>query len=139
MDYRGVETTAEYVARFETGADWRAEIETLARDCGIDAGWFVGLGAVQDATVFYYDQKEQTYLSQTFEEPLEVAACIGNVSILDGEQFAHTHAVLSREDGSTIAGHLDAATVFAGELYMRALDAELEREYDDQTGLDCWL
>ena len=40
MHYRAVETTDEYVARLETGADWRAEIEALAADVGADAGWF---------------------------------------------------------------------------------------------------
>jgi predicted DNA-binding protein with PD1-like motif len=138
MDYRSVETTEEYVCRLDHGADWRAEIESLADDEGIDAAFFYGLGAVEDAEVWFYDQDRQEYDSMVFTEPLEVAACMGNVSWLDGERFAHTHAVLSRPDGEAIAGHLDSATVWAGELYVRAFEQSLERAHDEPTDLDLW-
>ena len=138
MDYLEVEGTREFVARLDHGADWRGQIEAFAADEGIGSAFFVGLGAVQDATILYYDQDDQEYLSTTFDEHLEMAACIGNVSDLNGEPFAHTHAVLSREDGSTVAGHLDRATTFAGELHVRAFDADLERAHDETTDLDLW-
>ncbi|ACV46895.1 MULTISPECIES: PPC domain-containing DNA-binding protein [Halomicrobium] len=138
MDYREVETTREYVCRLETGRDWRAQIEDFADEQGIDAAFFQGLGAVEDAEIYFYDQERQEYDAVTFPEPLEVAACVGNVSLLDGEPFAHTHAVLSRPDGSALAGHLNSATVFAGELHVRAFDAELAREHDETTDLDLW-
>jgi predicted DNA-binding protein with PD1-like motif len=139
MHYREVSATEEYVARFETGGDWREQIESFAREQGIEAAWFQGLGAVQDAELWYYDQGEQEYYPVEFDEHLEVAACVGNVARLDGELFAHTHAVLGRETGETLSGHLNAGTVFAGELHVRAFEEPLEREYDETTGLDLWL
>ncbi|MDS0282554.1 PPC domain-containing DNA-binding protein [Haloarcula onubensis] len=138
MDYRSVETAQEYVCRLDHGADWRGEIEKLADEEGVDAAFFYGLGAVQDAEVWFYDQDRQEYDSMVFSEPLEVAACVGNVSWLEGERFAHTHAVLSRPDGEAIAGHLNSATVWAGEVYVRAFDTHLEREHDEPTDLDLW-
>ena len=138
MDYLEVEGEREFVARLAHGEDWRAQIEAFTAEEGIGSAFFVGLGAVQDAEVLYYDQNDHEYRPETFDEPLEVAACTGNVSELDGEPFAHTHAVLSRADGSTVAGHLDSATTFAGELYVREFDARLEREHDDMTDLDLW-
>jgi predicted DNA-binding protein with PD1-like motif len=139
MNYREVSGDREFVARLGHGEDWRAEIESLAADEDVDAAWFVAMGAVQDATVWFYDQSELEYREVKFDEPLEVAACVGNVSWLDGDRFAHTHAVLSRESGQTLAGHLDSATVFAGELYMRTFEDELRREHDEPTDLDLWL
>ncbi|EMA25937.1 MULTISPECIES: PPC domain-containing DNA-binding protein [Haloarcula] len=138
MDYREVDSTSEYVCRLAHGADWRGEIEAFADEQGIDAGFFYGLGAVQDAELMFYDQDRTEYDSLTFDEPLEVAACMGNISQLDGERFAHTHAVLSRPDGEAIAGHLNAGTVWAGELYVRGFDTALEREHDEPTDLDLW-
>jgi len=138
MDYRELDGAREFVARLDHGGDWRAQIEEFAADEGIEAAFFVGLGAVQDVEFYFYDQAEGEYYPEVFDEPLEVAACVGNVSSLDGEPFAHTHAVCSREDGSTVAGHLNAATVFAGELYVREFDAELHREHDPTTDLDLW-
>ncbi|SNZ15083.1 hypothetical protein SAMN06269185_2372 [Natronoarchaeum philippinense] len=139
MNYREVTTTGEYLARLDTGADWRAEIEALAAEVDADAAWFAAMGAVQDAELWFYDQDSCEYQSMTFDEPLEVASCVGNVAYLDGERFAHTHAVLSRPSGQALAGHLDSGTVWAGEVYLRAFEDELDREYDETTELDLWL
>ncbi|WP_435359898.1 PPC domain-containing DNA-binding protein [Haloarchaeobius sp. DFWS5] len=139
MHYREVSTAREFVVRLETGRDWRAQTEELATEEEMDAAWFTGLGAVQDADVWFYDQDRQEYDAAAFDEPLEVAACVGNVSDLNGEPFAHTHAVLSRPSGQALAGHLDAATVWAGELYVREFEEPLVREHDETTDLDLWL
>jgi len=138
MNYLEVEGGREFVARLDHGGDWRAQIEAFAADEGVTSAFFFGLGAVQDAEILYYDQSDKEYYPVEFDEPLEMAACMGNVSDLDGEPFAHTHAVFSRDDGSTVAGHLNSATVFAGELYVRTFDAELERAHDEPTELDLW-
>jgi hypothetical protein len=138
MDYREVEGGREFVARLEHGRDWREQIEAFAAEEDVDAAFFVGLGAVQDAEIYFYDQEEQEYYPVEFDEPFEVAACVGNVSHLDGERFAHTHAVLTREDGTALGGHLNRATTFAGELYVREFDTHLEREHDETTALDLW-
>ncbi len=139
MNYRAVEPAGEYVARLETGADWRAEIESLADAVEADAAWFTALGAVQDAELWFYDQNACEYNPIEFDEPLEVASCTGNVSWLEGERFAHTHVTLSDDEGTTYAGHLNEATVWAGEVHMRAFEEPLEREYDETTELDLWL
>ena len=138
MNYREVSATREYVGRLDHGADWRGEIESLADEQGIDAGWFTALGAVQDAEIWFYDQTDGEYQSVEFDEHLEVASCVGNVSLLEGERFAHTHAVLSRPSGQAIAGHLNSGTVFAGEVHLRAFDEELVRHHDETTDLDLW-
>jgi len=139
MEYEEVSTDREFLARLETGAEWRSEIEGLAAETGVEAGWFSALGAVQDAEIWFYDQDEKSYEPVEFSEPLEMAACLGNISMLDGERFAHTHVVLSRPSGQAIAGHLERATVFAGELHLKELDTSLEREHDAATELDLWL
>jgi len=138
MDYRQVKGGREFVTRMSHDKDWRAQIEAFAADEGLDAAFFYGLGAVQDAELYFYDQTEQEYYPEPFDEPLEVAACVGNLSLLDGEPFAHAHMILSRADGSTVAGHLHTATTFAGELYIRELEGTLEREHDPVTDLDLW-
>jgi predicted DNA-binding protein with PD1-like motif len=138
MHYQRVEGDREFVARLEHGRDWRGQIEAFADDEDIDAAFFFGLGAVQDATVHFYDQDVQEYHPVEFDEPLEVTTALGNISHLGDGRFAHTHVTLSRPDGSVIGGHLDSATTFAGELYIREFDAHLEREHDEVTDLDLW-
>lgn len=138
MNYQRVECDREYVARLEHGRDWREQIETFADEEEIDAAFFFGLGAVQDATVKFYDQESKEYDAVELDEPLEVTTALGNVSHLGDGRFAHTHVTLSRPDGSMVGGHLDSATTFAGELYVREFDTHLDRERDEVTGLDLW-
>ncbi|MFP4590816.1 MAG: PPC domain-containing DNA-binding protein [Halobacteriales archaeon] len=138
MRYREVRADGAYVLRLSTGGDWRAQIERLAEAEGVEAGWFVGLGAVRRAALWYYDQSAGEYRPFEVDEPMEVAACGGNLSLLDGAPFAHTHAVLSDAAGRTVAGHLDAAEVFAGEVVVWAFERPLERVPDPETDLDLW-
>ena len=139
MNARELSVDREFLASLEHGTDWREEIEEFAAREGIESAWFNAMGAVQDAEVWFYDQDDKEYLSVQFDEPLEVAACVGTVALLDGEPFAHTHAVLSRPSGQAVAGHLNAATVFAGEVYLRSFEEPLAREHDETTDLDLWL
>mgnify|MGYP002761019091 CR=1 FL=1 len=77
MDYREVEGAREYVARLDHGVGWRSQIEDFADEEGIDAAFFVGLGAVQDATLLFYDQDDQEYYDVEFDEPFEVVPAVG--------------------------------------------------------------
>jgi hypothetical protein len=139
MNSRELSVRAEYVVSLEHGADWREELEAFAAREGVESAWFNGMGAVSDAEVWFYDLDDLEYRAVEFDEPLEVAACVGNVALLEGEPFAHTHAVLSRESGQALGGHLNAATVFSGEVYLRAFEEPLVRERDAVTDLDLWL
>lgn len=139
MHHREVTSTDEYVLRFDGGEDWRGGIEGFAREHDIEAGVFYGLGAVEDAELWYYHQGRGAYESTTLDEHLEVSACVGNVSVLDGDAFAHTHVVLGRPGGETLSGHLNAGRVFAGELYLRAFEEPLVREHHASTDLDLFL
>ena len=139
MHHREVTPTGEYVCRYAGGEDWRGGIEAFARERSVEAAFFTGLGAVEDAEVWYYHQDSGEYDPVEFDEHLEVSACVGNVSLLDDEPFAHTHAVLGPPSGETLSGHLNAGTVFAGELHLRAFEEPLVRERHPETDLDLWL
>jgi predicted DNA-binding protein with PD1-like motif len=139
MHVRTATPTDTLVCRLETGQPWRRSLEAYAADHAIDAAWFTGMGAVQEATIAFYEQDAQSYERVHFDEPLEVASCVGNIAVLDGSPFAHTHMVLSRPDGTTVAGHLDEATVFAGELQLQVFEQPLERQHHEATGLALWL
>lgn len=138
MQYREVTRDRTFVLRLSHGQDWRGQLERFAEAEGIEAGWFVGLGSVRAAELWYYDQEAGRYEPFEVAEPMEVACCVGNLSLLDGEVFAHTHAVLSDPAGRSVAGHLDRAEVFAGEVGVIAFEGPLERTPDAETDLDLW-
>jgi len=136
MKFSGVETVGEYVGSMKLGADWRAEIEAMYAAVDGDAAWFSAFGGVTDAEVSFYDQGDCSYGPTMFDEPMEVASCTGNIAQIndwtdEDTPHAHTHAVLARDNGDVVAGHLNAGTVFVGEIYMRTFETSLTREYDE--------
>jgi len=131
MEIRSVQSVGEYVGTMKPGEDWRAELEAMYTAADADAAWFTAIGGVTDAEVSFYDQTDCSYGPTMFDEPMEVASCVGNVAQIAGDEsapYAHTHVVLARSDGSVVAGHLNTATVFVGEVYMRVFDTEFTRE-----------
>ncbi|MGM0398881.1 MAG: PPC domain-containing DNA-binding protein [Halobacteriota archaeon] len=138
MDYREVSGGREFLLTLSYGADWREEIEAFAAEKSVEAAWFVGTGAFEDADLQYFDQDAFAFETVSFEEPLEVAACVGSVSLRDGDPIADAHVTLSRPSGQAIAGRLDRGTVFTGECYLRTFEEPLERERSETTGRDGW-
>ncbi|GAA0296317.1 PPC domain-containing DNA-binding protein [Halarchaeum salinum] len=138
MDAREVTGEREFAVRFEHGAEWIAEIESFAAAADVEAGWFHATGAVEDAELAYYDQDAFAYETVRYDEPLEVASCTGTIALRDDEPAISAHVVLSRPSGQSVAGALERATVFDGELYCRTFDDYLTRDVDPAGGRALW-
>jgi len=129
----------ELIVRLKHDADLVQTMTELVRSRGIEAGSFTVIGALKRARLGYYDQKNHEYRELKIDSPHEMASCVGNVSLKDGEPFIHAHVVLADETGNTKAGHLLEGVVFAGEVHLRQLEGpRLERKYDEVTGLSLW-
>ena len=130
----------ELIVRLKHDADLVQTITELARSKGMEAGSFIAIGALKRARLGYYDQKNHEYREMEIDTPHEMASCIGNVSLKDGEPFVHAHVVLADEAGNTKAGHLFEGIVFAAEVHLHQLEGpRLERKYDEVTGLSLWI
>lgn len=128
------------MGRLAHGADLLEEITGICRDNNIRMGRVEAIGAVSGARLGYYNQEVREYEYFTAEQPLEIVAMKGNISLKDGEPMVHAHVVLSDENGDAFGGHLAAGTIiFACECVIEVFDgAVLERKPDDQTGLPLW-
>lgn len=129
-----------HLLRLPTGADIVTEITRFAEERGIEAAWFTYLGAVRHAALRYYDQDALEYRDFTIDRHLEVLSGVGNVSLLDGAPFLHTHAVFGDEEGRTYGGHLAVGCeVWALEVRLDELIGDaLVRLPDEATGLSLW-
>jgi len=97
------------------------------------------IGALSRAKLGYYDQLSHEYGTFSLEEPMELASCLGNISLRDGRPFVHAHAVLSDRTGRTWGGHLTSGIIFAAELYLQKHSGlPLKRVPDSTTGLYLW-
>jgi len=119
--------------------DLLGAVTQRARQSGVKAGFFFLIGTLKNAVLGYYHDGK--YESIKIDEPLEIASCVGNVSVKDsGELVIHGHMVVSNKRGEAFGGHLMsgcrvAATV---ELVMVEADVALRRAFDEKTKLHLW-
>lgn len=139
MLIREFESGRSLLARLDHGEEIIGQITSIIRENDIRAGQLNIIGALEQAEIGYYDQVTHIYQGVQINEPVELASCSGNISLLKGQPYAHVHAVLSGMTGTVWAGHLTSGRIFAAELYIQELiGRDLIRSPDSVTGLNLW-
>lgn len=125
-----------YALVFETGDEAMAGLVSIAKEHGLAASQFTGVGAFRSATLGYFDLDRKDYERIEIGEQVEVLSLVGDVT-LDGEQpKVHAHVVVGRRDGSTLGGHLLEASVRPTlEVILTESPAHLQRQFDPDVGL----
>ncbi len=125
--------------RAEHNSDIMSFIAQFAKRNEITTATFTALGALKSAKLGFYNQEKHEYSEMPLTTPQEIACCVGNISLKEGEPFVHAHAVLADENGNTLGGHLLGGRVFAAEIHVTELTgANLIRKHDAVTGLALW-
>jgi len=140
LKYRAFKPGRRFLAGLPHNEDLIRSIETFCREASVQMATFSLIGSVRSFTIGGYDQKQQVYVTFTEQEPREIIACTGNVSLKDGNPVVHAHIALSDDQGNTLGGHLFSDTIlFAGEIDLQELEGSpLGRAYDTKTGLMLW-
>ncbi len=121
---------------FDKGDEVVANLLTFARAQRLGGAEFIGLGALSDAVLGYFDWQKKDYRRIVLDEQVEVLNLTGNIALEDGEPKLHPHIVLGKADGSAHGGHLLEAHVRPTlEVIVTELPAHLERRSDPETGL----
>ena len=105
----------------------------------IRGGQVTGIGAVNEATLRYYNPATKTFVDKTFQEQMELTSVSGNVAEIAGALAVHLHVTLGRSDYSIVGGHLrDAYIRGAGELFFYPLNSKIVKTKDNVTGLNLY-
>ena len=138
MSWAQVGRGRTFIVKLDYGTDFLDSITGISKKLDISSGYFTALGAVQKAAFYYYDQVKKKYIPHTMNRRMEIAACIGNVSVLEGQSFVHAHVVFSDSAGKAYGGHLmKGAVIFSCELPLDEVDGVvIGRTFDPQTGLN---
>jgi predicted DNA-binding protein with PD1-like motif len=129
------------MGRLTKGDDLLLALERLCQEHNITLGEVRALGAVTKARVGFYNQEERQYYFLDLNQPLEILALVGNISIKDGKPMVHAHVTLADGEGRAYGGHLAEGTpVFACEFAIHEYTADqvLTRRNDPETGLMLW-
>lgn len=139
MDHRAVAQGPQrtVVAVFDTGDDVMEGLTAIAEQQQLSAAALTAIGAVQTATLGWYDLDEQEYVPIEVGEQAEVLSLVGDVARgPDGGPAVHVHAVLGLRDGSTRGGHLLQAVVRPTlEVVLTETPARLAKTYRPEVGL----
>jgi predicted DNA-binding protein with PD1-like motif len=119
--YPSADGAAAFVS-LARGEDLLEGLNAAVRELGFEAATLQVIGAVEEATVGYYDPERKEYVPISTGHA-EITAGLGNVSIRDGEPFIHLHLTLGRRDGSCVGGHaMEGCRAYIAEAYLRRLD-----------------
>jgi predicted DNA-binding protein with PD1-like motif len=125
-----------FVVVLDTGEEAVECLLSFARENGITAAAFTGIGAFRDVTLGFFDIEEKEYEPIRIDEQVEVVTLVGNFATKDGEPKLHPHVVVSKRNGQAFGGHLMKAHVRPTlEVVVTEAPAELRRETDPETGL----
>lgn len=104
-------TAHGYVLRLDAGEEIVASLQAFARTHGIGSALIAGLGAAGPVDLGYFVRGSREYVTRRFEGDYEIGSLTGNLSRMDGEPFAHCHAVIGGPDLVAYTGHLFRAIV----------------------------
>lgn len=131
--------TRTFVVALDTGDPMIESITRFAAEQGLAASEFTAIGALASARLAYFDPARRDYVQIPLEEQLEMASLNGRITRPEGREgdpHLHVHCVLSRRDGSPVAGHLIEAEVRpTAEVFITDSPAELHRRIDPESGL----
>ncbi len=127
----------KYILTIDKGEEVINAITKFAKKENIKLATFSGIGAVSSATIGYYELSTKSYRGKDFSGNLEVTSLLGNIAILKGEQFVHSHITISDENLNVFGGHLKQAVVGVTlEVVVELIDGEIERKFSDEIGLN---
>ena len=128
-----------YIVSIDNHQEIVGALNAFCKEQGIGCGLIEGLGAVNTATLRFLDPATKKYVDKTFDEQMEIASLVGNISEKDGEVYLHIHVTLGRRDYTVVGGHLLCATINgACELAIKKLDGSVGRRFDEETGLNLY-
>lgn len=125
-----------YIIRCDIGEEIVSVLTDFAQENGIYSGTVIGIGALKNITLGYVDIPNKDYIRKEFEGMYELLNLTGNFTKIDGKAMLHCHAVLSDAHFTVYGGHLFSGIVaVTGEFYIRPGNIQINRAYDDATGI----
>ena len=135
-DHHGTRT---FAVALVSGEPLMESITRFAAENGLAASEFTAIGAFASAKLALFDPDKKGYVDIPVEEQVELASLNGRITRPEGgegEPHLHVHCVLSRRDGSAIAGHLlEAQGRPTAEVFITDSPTELHRRTDPESGL----
>ena len=105
------EPTKQYAVIFYQGDEAFSGLSEFADKYHITSAHFTAIGALNGATLGWFDPQRKMYKKIPINGQQEVIGMSGDIALYQGKPVVHTHMVVGSPDGTTRAGHILAAYV----------------------------
>jgi len=130
------EPTKQYAVIFYTGDEAFSGLLEFAQKYHVTSAHFTAIGAVNGATLGWFDPQRKMYKKIPINGQHEVIGMSGDVALYQGKPVVHTHMVLGASDGTTRAGHVLAAYASPTLEVMVTVDpVAMQKRFDPETDL----
>jgi len=128
--------TREYAVIFAKGDEAFSGLLAFADEYHVTSAHFTAIGALNGATLAWFDPQRKMYKKIPIEGQVEVLSMIGDIALYQGKPIVHTHMVVGMSDGTTRGGHLLAAYVSPTLEVMVTVDPiAMHKRFDPDTDL----
>ena len=135
MDYKRFGNSI--IARMDKGEEILQQLEVISQKENIRLASVSALGATNDMTVGVFRTGEKKYYANHFTGDMEIVSLTGTVSTMDGNYYAHLHMSAGDADGHVFGGHLNRCVISATcEMVIQVIDGEVDREFNQEVGLN---
>ncbi|WP_461863502.1 PPC domain-containing DNA-binding protein [Thermococcus sp.] len=127
-----------FLFRIPEGEEILSFINEFAKRHNIFIGTVYAIGTLKNPKIGYFKEDRRQYKIMELKGTYELVSLMGNISIKDGEPFAHIHVALGDSDGSLYGGHLVEGEVFVAEVFIQELLGEPLERKPQKNGLALW-
>lgn len=130
------EPTKQYAVIFYQGDEVFSGLLEFAEKYQVTSAHFTAIGALNGATVGWFDPQRKMYKKIPVDGQHEVIGMSGDIALYQGKPVVHTHMVVGNPDGTTRGGHVLAAYVSPTLEVMVTVDpATMQKRFDPVTDL----
>jgi uncharacterized protein len=130
------EPTKQYAVIFYQGDEAFSGLLEFAEKYQVRSAHFTGIGALNGATLGWFDPQRKMYKKIPVNGQHEVVGMSGDIALYQGKPVVHTHMVVGGPDGTTRAGHvLDAYVSPTLEVTVTVDPITIQKRFDPATDL----
>jgi predicted DNA-binding protein with PD1-like motif len=130
------EATKQYAVIFYQGDEAFSGLVEFAEKYHVTSAHFTAIGAVNGATLGWFDPQRKMYKKIPIVGQHEVIGMSGDIALYEGKPVVHTHMIVGSPDGATRAGHVLAAYVSPTLEVMVTVDpVAMQKRLDPETDL----
>src|ERR1700721_2202468 len=130
------EPTKQYAVIFYQGDEAFSGLLEFAEKYQVTSAHFTAIGALNGATVAWFDPQRKMYKKIPIDGQHEVIGMSGDIALYQGKPVVHTHMLVGGPDGTTRAGHVLEAYASPTVEAMVTIDpVTMQKRFDPATDL----